>query len=118
MLQAREVIYRRAQEFKIEALRGLKGLFPGKFPAKIIGHVAGSPLLTRELLVSFYPFYAGFGNRPSDVVSYGATGVPKGKIFIIDPKGVVSNASSKVLQQVGATLTMVSVSATDFTVMR
>jgi hypothetical protein len=46
------------------------------------------------------------------VVSYGATGVPKGKIFIIDPKGVVSNASSKVLQQVGATLTMVSVSAT------
>ena len=34
MLQAREVIYRRAQEFKIEALRGLKGLFPGKFHAK------------------------------------------------------------------------------------
>ena len=74
---AREVVYRRAQEFKIEALRGLKKLFP----------------------VSSTPFYAGFGNRPSDVVSYGATGVPTGKIFIIDPKGVVQNASSKVLQQ-------------------
>jgi len=97
---------------------GSKGCFPVNSTPKIIGHVAGSPqLLTRELLVSFYPFYAGFGNRPSDVVSYGATGVPKGKIFIIDPKGVVSNASSKVLQQVGATLTVVSVSATDVTVM-
>jgi phosphatidate phosphatase LPIN len=50
---AREVIYRRAQEFKIEALRELKKLFP----------------------IACYPFYAGFGNRPSDVVSYGATGV-------------------------------------------
>ena len=74
---AREVVYRRAQEFKIEALRDLKKLFP----------------------VSTNPFYAGFGNRPSDIVSYNATGVPTGKIFIIDPKGVVSNASSKVLQQ-------------------
>ena len=46
-------MYRRAQEFKIEALRDLKKLFP----------------------VSTNPFYAGFGNRPSDIVSYNATGV-------------------------------------------
>jgi phosphatidate phosphatase PAH1 len=35
------------------------------------------------------PFYAGFGNRPTDVVAYTAVGVPRGKIFIIDPRCVM-----------------------------
>jgi hypothetical protein len=35
------------------------------------------------------PFYAGFGNRDTDEISYLKVGIPKGKIFIINPK--VSN---------------------------
>ena len=32
------------------------------------------------------PFYAGFGNRDTDEISYLKVGIPKGKIFIINPK--------------------------------
>ena len=32
------------------------------------------------------PFYAGFGNRNTDEISYLKVGIPKGKIFIINPK--------------------------------
>ncbi|KAJ0024517.1 hypothetical protein Pint_08798 [Pistacia integerrima] len=36
------------------------------------------------------PFYAGFGNRNTDEISYLKVGIPKGKIFIINPKGEVA----------------------------
>ncbi|KAL5992776.1 hypothetical protein ACLOJK_013695 [Asimina triloba] len=36
------------------------------------------------------PFYAGFGNRDTDEISYLKVGIPKGKIFIINPKGEVA----------------------------
>ncbi|KAL4285519.1 hypothetical protein GQ457_16G023070 [Hibiscus cannabinus] len=36
------------------------------------------------------PFYAGFGNRDTDELSYRKIGIPKGKIFIINPKGEVA----------------------------
>jgi phosphatidate phosphatase PAH1 len=32
------------------------------------------------------PFYAGFGNRDTDELSYLKVGIPMGKIFIINPK--------------------------------
>lgn len=32
------------------------------------------------------PFYAGFGNRDTDEISYRKIGIPKGKVFIINPK--------------------------------
>lgn len=34
----------------------------------------------------YNPFYAGFGNRDTDELSYRKIGIPKGKIFIINPK--------------------------------
>lgn len=34
----------------------------------------------------YNPFYAGFGNRDTDELSYKKIGIPKGKIFIINPK--------------------------------
>ncbi|CAE7849184.1 PAH2, partial [Symbiodinium sp. KB8] len=68
----REVIRRRPQEFKIEALSEILRLFP--------------PGAT--------PFYAGFGNRPTDVVSYRAVGIPDGKIFIINPRGEIHVAQT------------------------
>lgn len=63
----REVILRRPQEFKISALKEIASLFPH-----------GSS-----------PFYAGFGNRDTDFVSYRAVGMPDSKIFIINPAGDV-----------------------------
>lgn len=63
----REVIRRAPHEFKISCLEGIRELFPK----------------------DVNPFYAGFGNRVTDEISYLKVGIPKGKIFIINPKGEV-----------------------------
>lgn len=39
----------------------------------------------------YNPFYAGFGNRDTDELSYKKMGIPKGKIFIINPKVSLSH---------------------------
>ncbi|KAH1065621.1 hypothetical protein J1N35_030608 [Gossypium stocksii] len=66
----REVIRRAPHEFKIACLEDIKALFP----------------------LDCNPFYAGFGNRDTDEMSYLKVGIPKGKIFTINPKGeVVTN---------------------------
>lgn len=64
----REVIRRAPHEFKISCLEAIKDLFP---------HDSN-------------PFYAGFGNRDTDELSYLKVGIPMGKIFIINPKGEVA----------------------------
>ncbi|KAI3991995.1 hypothetical protein MKX01_014886 [Papaver californicum] len=64
----REVIRRAPHEFKIGCLEDIKALFP----------------------LDSHPFYAGFGNRDTDELSYLKVGVPKGKIFTINPKGEVA----------------------------
>ncbi|CAH8356474.1 unnamed protein product [Eruca vesicaria subsp. sativa] len=64
----REVIRRAPHEFKIACLEDIKKLFPEHHN----------------------PFYAGFGNRDTDELSYSKLGIPKGKIFIINPKGEVA----------------------------
>ncbi|KAL2533692.1 Phosphatidate phosphatase PAH1 [Abeliophyllum distichum] len=64
----REVIRRAPHEFKIACLEDIKALFPS----------------------DYNPFYAGFGNRDTDELSYRRIGIPKGKIFIINPKGEVA----------------------------
>lgn len=63
----REVIRRAPHEFKIACLSDIRALFPS----------------------DRNPFYAGFGNRETDAISYEAVGIPKGKVFIINPKGEV-----------------------------
>lgn len=63
----REVIRRAPHEFKISCLEDIRALFPP----------------------DCHPFYAGFGNRDTDEISYLKVGIPKGKIFIINPKGEV-----------------------------
>ncbi|KAL2566014.1 hypothetical protein AAZV13_19G140100 [Glycine max] len=60
----REVIRRAPHEFKIACLEDIRRLFPS----------------------DYNPFYAGFGNRDTDELSYRKIGIPKGKIFIINPK--------------------------------
>ncbi|KAK1405743.1 Phosphatidate phosphatase [Heracleum sosnowskyi] len=70
----REVIRRAPHEFKIGCLEDIKACFPS----------------------DRNPFYAGFGNRDTDEFSYLKVGIPKGKIFIINPKGeVVVNRCDK-----------------------
>lgn len=64
----REVIRRAPHEFKIACLEDIKALFPA----------------------DYNPFYAGFGNRDTDELAYRKMGIPKGKIFIINPKGEVA----------------------------
>ncbi|MCP9264843.1 Phosphatidate phosphatase LPIN3 [Dirofilaria immitis] len=67
----REIIDRKPEEFKIAALTDLKECFPVKCP-----------------------FYAGFGNRETDVVSYRAVDIPPDRILIIDKQGRVRRADS------------------------
>ncbi|KAJ0776584.1 putative phosphatidate phosphatase [Helianthus annuus] len=63
----REVIRRAPHEFKIACLEDIRVCFPD----------------------DWNPFYAGFGNRDTDEFSYVKVGIPKGRIFIINPKGEV-----------------------------
>ncbi|KAJ0252534.1 Phosphatidate phosphatase PAH2 [Hirschfeldia incana] len=64
----REVIRRAPHEFKISCLAEIRALFPPEHN----------------------PFYAGFGNRDTDEISYLEVGIPRGKIFTINPKGQVA----------------------------
>ncbi|KAL3071729.1 hypothetical protein niasHT_035630 [Heterodera trifolii] len=68
----KEVIERKPEEFKIACLTDLKSLFP-------VGQ----------------PFFAGFGNRETDVKSYLAVQIPPERIMIIDPQGSLRRADNK-----------------------
>ena len=65
----REVWRRRPQDFKVPALWNIRQLFPAK----------------RN------PFFAAFGNRDTDALSYGAVEVPRARTFIINPAGDICN---------------------------
>jgi phosphatidate phosphatase LPIN len=74
---SREIILKKPQVFKIACLSNIRQLFPHGFD----------------------PFYAGFGNRETDAVSYRDVGVPLGKIFIINPEGEVHHYESQQYQK-------------------
>ncbi|KAI8333978.1 Lipin/Ned1/Smp2-domain-containing protein [Chlamydoabsidia padenii] len=63
----REVIIRKPEVFKMGCLRDVRQLFGN----------------------NKHPFYAGFGNRITDGVSYRSVDVPTSRIFTIDPQGKV-----------------------------
>ncbi|KAK2560190.1 Phosphatidate phosphatase LPIN2 [Acropora cervicornis] len=58
----REVIEKKPEEFKISCLRDIQSLFP----------------------TNRNPFYAGFGNKVNDVLSYRAVGIAVSRIFTIN----------------------------------
>ncbi|KAI8097151.1 Lipin/Ned1/Smp2-domain-containing protein [Halteromyces radiatus] len=60
----REVIMRKPEVFKMACLKDIQRLFGGRDP-----------------------FYAGFGNRMTDAISYRSVNVPASRIFTIDPYG-------------------------------
>jgi len=70
----REVVQRRPEEFKTACLKDVASLFPN------LGSRA---------------FFAGFGNRISDVIAYREVGIPESKVFIINPKGEVTTPHSR-----------------------
>lgn len=63
----REIIDRKPQLFKIAALLNIKNLFKENHS----------------------PFYAGFGNRETDAISYRAVGIDFKRIFIVNPQGEI-----------------------------
>ncbi|KAM9338924.1 phosphatidate phosphatase LPIN1-like [Symphorus nematophorus] len=69
----REVIEKKPEKFKVECLNDIKNLF---YPNK-------------------QPFYAAFGNRPTDVYSYKEVGVPLNRIFTVNPKGELVQEHAK-----------------------
>eukprot|EP01084_Bolivina_argentea_P061657 112712_1 len=77
----REVIVKKPHEFKIPALSNIQSLFNK----------------------THNPFYAGFGNRSSDLYSYLEVGVPKNRIFIIKPSGKI-NTNNKLFKTTYDTL--------------
>ncbi|XP_065325380.1 phosphatidate phosphatase LPIN1-like isoform X3 [Gordionus sp. m RMFG-2023] len=64
----KEVIEKKPEEFKISCLKDIRALFPTQFS----------------------PFYAGFGNRITDVYAYRAVDIPISRIFTINYKGEIS----------------------------
>jgi phosphatidate phosphatase LPIN len=64
----REIIIKKPHLFKIKCLKEIKDLFPADSE----------------------PFYAGFGNRDTDYISYKTLSINENKIFIINPKGEIS----------------------------
>ncbi|KAM9704502.1 phosphatidate phosphatase LPIN1 isoform 2-T2 [Menidia menidia] len=69
----REVIEKKPEKFKVECLTDIKNLF---YP-------------------NMQPFYAAFGNRPTDVYSYKEVGVPLNRIFTVNPKGELVQEHAK-----------------------
>ena len=64
----REIYLRKPEVFKMACLRDILSLFPGKT----------------------YPFYAGFGNRFTDALSYRTVNIPSSRIFTINSNAEVS----------------------------
>ena len=64
----REIYLRKPEVFKMACLRDILGLFPGKKN----------------------PFYAGFGNRLTDALSYRSVNIPSARIFTINSNAEVS----------------------------
>ena len=62
-----EVIIKKPHLFKIAFLQTIMNLFPKNCE----------------------PFYAGFGNRDTDAISYRSVAINLGKIFIINPRGEI-----------------------------
>lgn len=72
----REVILKKPEVFKMACLRDIARLF-GEDPRNAPSGETGTP------------FYAGFGNRITDALSYRSVNIPSSRIFTIDSNGEV-----------------------------
>ena len=81
----REVILRKPEVFKMACLRDIARLF-GSDP-RAQNHADGRP--GEGSMSNATPFYAGFGNRITDALSYRSVNIPSSRIFTIDTNGEV-----------------------------
>ncbi|KAI0463773.1 hypothetical protein LJB42_002778 [Komagataella kurtzmanii] len=93
----REVILKKPEVFKMACLNDIKKLYltnskdlnPNTDSADftdINTNTLRSSSLTEDVQT---PFYAGFGNRITDALSYRSVGIPSSRIFTINPDGDV-----------------------------
>jgi phosphatidate phosphatase LPIN len=85
----REVIMRKPELFKMACLRDIQRLFADK---------------------AAEAFYAGFGNRITDALSYRSVGVETSKIYTIDSTGIVRTELLQAAGHKGSYLALVSLS--------
>jgi phosphatidate phosphatase LPIN len=79
---------RKPELFKMACLRDILRLFPSG---------------TQEA------FYAGFGNRITDAMSYRSVGIPASKIYTIDSTGVVKTELLQAAGHKGSYIQLVSI---------
>lgn len=80
----REIILRKPEVFKMACLRDIKGLF---FEKQEKEAAKGEDIEDEH--DDRTPFYAGFGNRITDAISYRSVKIPSHRIFTINPNGEV-----------------------------
>lgn len=74
----REVILKKPEVFKMACLNDIKSLYFSKEES-----------ITEDEGDDRTPFYAGFGNRITDAISYRSVKIPSHRIFTINPNGEV-----------------------------
>jgi phosphatidate phosphatase PAH1 len=72
----KEVIEKKPEEFKISCLKDIQSLFSA----------------------SNNPYYAGYGNKSTDVTAYKSVGIPVSRIFTINPQGEIKHETSRMFQ--------------------
>lgn len=83
----REVYLRRPEVFKMACLRDIMNLF-NPVPAET--SPGGADSAQQQAKPSRTPFYAGFGNRLNDALSYRSVSIPPTRIFTINSNAEVS----------------------------
>jgi len=89
----REVYLRKPEIFKMACLRDIMALFHGH---GVIGSsmtpnlISSKPAKSEDKYARATPFYAGFGNRLTDALSYRSVNIPSTRIFTINSNAEVS----------------------------
>ncbi|OQO01852.1 hypothetical protein B0A48_12325 [Cryoendolithus antarcticus] len=91
----REVYLRKPEIFKMACLRDIMALFAGQGGANDLLHSSAAvglsqPLDLPQSIRRSSPFYAGFGNRLTDALSYRSVNIPSTRIFTINSNSEIS----------------------------
>ncbi|KAG7702231.1 hypothetical protein KL914_005362 [Ogataea haglerorum] len=86
----REIVLKKPEVFKMACLNDIKALYDKKQPRNAeTPQTDGSSSRQTAADNPYTPFYAGFGNRITDALSYRNVGIPSSRIFTINPDGDV-----------------------------
>lgn len=86
----REVILKKPEVFKMSCLSDIKNLYFNLFELSLDQGTNGIDVgISGAVDDDRTPFYAGFGNKITDAISYRSVGIPSHRIFTINPDGEV-----------------------------